>query len=293
MNTDKSKENENDWLAEQFEQNRPHLRSVALRMLGSTAEAEDAVQEAWLKLSKADTSEVQNLGGWLTTVVARVCLDQLRSRDSRREQPLIVEEHEQIEGEPDPEHAAIMADSVGLAMMVVLDTLSPAERLAFVLHDMFAVSFEEIGPLVGRSSTAARQLASRARRRVQGKEIIGDDPERHREIVTAFLTASQQGNFAALLTALDPNAEVRTDTAAAQFGAKPARGAEAAANVFAGRAQAAQFAIIDGAPGLIWSHSGRVRVVFTFTIEGEKITAIDIIADKDAIENMDLEVQET
>src|SRR5437660_1424397 len=218
---------EHDWLAEQFEGERPHLRAVAYRMLGSLSEADDAVQESWLHLSRSDTSGVENLGGWLTTVVARVCLDMLRSRESRHEEPL--DEHV-----PDPivssedgidrEHEALLADSVGLALLVVLDTLNPAERLAFVLHDLFAVPFAEIAPIVGRSPTATRQLASRARRRVQGAAIASDaDRARQREIVTAFLAASREGDFRALLAALDPDAVVRADRAAPDTEAEPHR----------------------------------------------------------------------
>src|SRR5262245_52581549 len=201
--------NQRDRLGERFEQNRPHLRAVAYRMLGSLSEADDAVQEAWLRLSRSDTSEVENLGGWLTTVVARVCLDMLRSRKSRREEPLGVHVPDPVvssEDGIDPEHEALLADSVGLALLVVLDTLNPAERLAFVLHDMFAVPFNEIAPLVGRSPTAARQLASRARRRVRGSAPVPDpDLARQREVVDAFLAASRGGDFDALLAVLDPD----------------------------------------------------------------------------------------
>src|SRR6266581_7689574 len=213
---------EHDWLAEQFEANRAHLRAVAHRMLGSLSEADDAVQESWLHLSRSDTSGVLNLGGWLTTVVARICLDMLRSRNSRREEPLEASVPEPItsrEGEIDPEQEVLLADSVGLALLVVLDTLTPAERLAFVLHDIFAVPFDEIAPIVERSPTAARQLASRARRRVRGAAMMKDaDLTLQRKVVDAFLAASRTGNFEALLTMLDPEVVFRIDGAASPKG---------------------------------------------------------------------------
>src|SRR5216110_1620913 len=223
-----------EWLARQFEDHRPHLRAVAYRMLGSISEAEDAVQDAWLRLSRADTSEVENLRGWLTTIVARVALNMLRSRRTRREQPLDVHVPDPIIDPADgtnPEHEALLADSVGLALLVVLETLPPAERLAFVLHDMFAVPFEEIATIVGRSPTAARQLASRARRRVQGADTARDaDIARQKEIVDAFLAAARQGDFEALLAVLDPDVVLRTDRAAAAAGAsREVRGARAVA----------------------------------------------------------------
>src|ERR671916_14390 len=212
-----------EWLAQRFEEHRAHLRAVAYRMLGSPSEAEDAVQEAWLRLSRSDTSGVENLGGWLTTIVGRVCLDMLRSRRSRREGPLGVHLPEPIVSRADgidPEHEALLADSVGLALLVVLETLSPAERLAFVLHDMFAVPFDEIAPIVGRSSTATRQLASRARRRVQGETAIPDaDLDTQREVVDAFLAAAREGDFEALLEVLDPDVVVRDDRGAVPIGA--------------------------------------------------------------------------
>ena len=216
---------EHDWLAERFEENRTHLRAVAYRMLGSLSEADDAVQESWLRLSRSDTSGVENLGGWLTTVVARVCLDMLRSRKSRREEPLDVHVPEPIvsrEAGTDPEHEALLADSVGLALLVVLETLAPAERLAFVLHDMFAVPFDEIAPIVGRSPAAARQLASRARRRVQGcgRALPDADLTRQREVVDAFLAAARGGDFDALLAVLDPDVVLRADRAAVPAGAR-------------------------------------------------------------------------
>jgi RNA polymerase sigma-70 factor (ECF subfamily) len=290
-------------LAAQFEANRPHLRAVAYRLLGSASEADDAVQESWLRLSRADASAVRNLGGWLTTVVARVCLDMLRSRTSRREDPM--EEYAAAEpvtleeGSADPEQAALMADSVGLALLVVLDTLNPAERLAFVLHDVFDVSFDEIAPIVGRTPIAARQLASRARRRVQGAEadpeadpaLAEADHARQRAVVEAFLAASRGGDFGALLAALDPEVTLRADAAALATGAQAAQGAQAVAAQFSGRARAAQLALVDGGAGLAWAPGGQPRAVFAFTLSDEgKITAIEIIADPARLSQLDLKL---
>ncbi len=274
---------EHEWLAEQFEAERPHLRAVAYRMLGSLSEADDAVQESWLHLSRSDTSGVENLGGWLTTVVARVCLDMLRSRNSRREEPLGAHVPGPIvsrEGGIDPEQEALLADSVGLALLVVLDTLNPAERLAFVLHDLFAVPFDEIAPIVGRSPTAARQLASRARRRVQGAAMVPDvDLTRQREVVDA------------LLAVLDPDVVLRADRAAVHAGAsREVRGAPDVARQFSGRARFAQPALVDGAVGAVWAPGGRPRVVFGFTITRGKIVAIDILADPERLHQLDLAV---
>jgi len=281
---------EHDWLAERFEENRPHLRAVAYRMLGSSAEADDAVQETWLRLSRAGVGGVENLGGWLTTIVARVSLNMLRSRTLRREEPMDPPTTGQPVAPPpngtDPEHEAVLADSVGLALLVVLDTLTPAERLAFVLHDMFAVPFEEIAPIVERSPVATRQLASRARRRVQ-EAGPGDPPgeiSRRREVVAAFLAASREGDFDALLTMLDPDIVLRADTAASQMGADAeAIGPRAVAGIFSGRAKALRPALIDGAPGAVWTYRGETRVVFAFTFTGGTITAIEQIADPERI----------
>ena len=281
---------EHDWLAERFEENRPHLRAVAYRMLGSSAEADDAVQETWLRLSRAGVGGVENLGGWLTTIVARVSLNMLRSRTLRREEPIDPPATGQPVAPPpngtDPEHEAVLADSVGLALLVVLDTLTPAERLAFVLHDMFAVPFEEIAPIVERSPVATRQLASRARRRVQ-EAGPGDPPgeiSRRREVVAAFLAASREGDFDALLTMLDPDIVLRADNAAAQMGADAeAIGPRAVAGIFSGRAKALRPALIDGAPGAVWTYRGETRVVFAFTFTGGTITAIEQIADPERI----------
>ena len=286
---------EQAWLAKRFEENRHHLRAVAYRMLGSPSEADDAVQESWLRLSHSDTSGIENLSGWLTTVVARVCLDMLRSRRSRREESLIAQVHEPIvshEDGIDPEREALQADSVGVALLVVLETLSPAERLAFVLHDMFAVPFDEIAPIVGRSPTAARQLASRARRRVQGAAPVPDaDPVRQREVVDAFLAASRGGNFDALLALLDPDVVLRADRAAVQVGASSeVRGAATVANTFSGRARFAQPAIVNGAAGAVWAPGGRPRVVFGFTLARGKIVAIELIADAKRLSELDLSI---
>ncbi|WP_406271485.1 sigma-70 family RNA polymerase sigma factor [Streptomyces sp. NBC_00191] len=286
---------ENDFLAERFEEHRARLRAVAYRMLGSSGEADDAVQEAWLRLSRSEADAIENLGGWLTTVVARVCLNMLRSRDTRREDPWDAHRPEPAadrEDIADPEHQALLADSVGLALLVVLDTLAPAERLAFVLHDMFAVPFDEIAPIVERTPAATRQLASRARRRVQGAETAPEtDVTRQREVVDAFLAASRGGDFDALLTLLDPDVVLRADSAAVRSGAGAARGAQAVAHTFAGRAQAARPALINGAAGLVWAPGGQPRVVFGFTIAADgRIVAIDIVADPGGLGRLDLEV---
>jgi len=284
--------NPHDRRAERFEENRGHLRAVAYKMLGSVSEADDAVQEAWLRFSRADTGDVANLGGWLTTVVGRVCLDMLRSRTSRRE--------DSLDGHPpdsfvtdtgDPEREALLADSVGNALMVVLETLTPAERLAFVLHDVFGVPFGEIAAIVGRSPVATRQLASRARRRVQGVEPSSAGGARRREIVNAFLAASRGGNFGALLELLDPDVVLWADPVAARMGAPgDVRGARAVAEFFDGAARAARPVLIDGAAGAVWAPGGTPRVVFGFTIADGKITAIDLLADPDHLAHLDLTI---
>jgi RNA polymerase sigma factor (sigma-70 family) len=282
-----------DWLVERFEENRTHLRAVAYRMLGSISEADDAVQEAWLRLSRSDTREIENLAGWLTTVVARVSLDMLRSRTSRREEPLDEPPTGTSVGDKgsiDPEGQAMLADSVGLALLVVLETLAPAERLAFVLHDLFAVPFDEIAPIVGRTPSAARQLASRARRRVQGATTNADaEVSPRREVVAAFLAASRNGDFDALLVMLDPDVVLRADPAAVLSGASAeVVGAAGVAGTFSGRAQAARLALIDGAPGAVWVSGGRTRMVFSFTIRGIKIVRIDLLADPARLGRLDL-----
>jgi RNA polymerase sigma-70 factor (ECF subfamily) len=284
---------EQKFLAEQFESNRNHLRRVAYRMLGSPAEADDAVQEAWLRLARSDAGEIGNLGGWLTTVVARVCLDMLRGRKSRREDPMGPDVAEPIvgrEGGIDPEQEVQMADSVGLAMLVVLETLAPAERIAFVLHDMFDLSFDEIAPIVGRSATAARQLASRGRRRVQGagKDIDADITEQQR-IVDAFLAASRNGDFEGLLAVLDPDVVVRADDAAIRLGAsRETRGAQAVAKTYMGRAQTARSALLDGVVGAIVAPRGQLLLVLDFTIADGKIVGIDAVADPERLRAIDL-----
>jgi RNA polymerase sigma-70 factor (ECF subfamily) len=286
-----------EWLAERFEEHRARLRAVAYRMLGSLSEADDAVQEAWLRLSLADTSDVENLGGWLTTVVARVSLNMLRSRRSRHEQPLGVHVPEPIidraEG-ADPEHQALLADSVGLALLVVLETLPPAERLAFVLHDMFAVPFSEIAPIVERSPEAARQLASRARRRVQGERTIPDaDLDRQREVVAAFMAAARQGDFAALVALLDPDVVQRVDMGAVPGAGREVRGAEAVAGqalMYSRLGVLAQPALINGVPGAVSVRDGKTIAVGAFTVSGGKIVAIDILADPERLSQLDLTI---
>jgi RNA polymerase sigma-70 factor (ECF subfamily) len=279
-------------LAGRFEQNRPHLTAVARRILGSEHEAEDAVQEAWVRLSRSDTADVDNLTGWLTTVVSRVCLDMLRSRTARREDPADLPETV-VSDAADPEQEAVLADAIGPALLLVLDALSPGERLAFVLHDMFAVPFPQIAEIVGCSPAAARQLASRGRRRVQGSSADRDDVSRRRAVVEAFLAASRHGDFAALLSMLDPSVELNADAAGARMGAAAlVRGADAVAEMFCGRAKAAELALIDGAPGAVWSAGGQPRVVFGFTIDHEgRITAIDLLADPSTLAAMEIVTQ--
>jgi RNA polymerase sigma factor (sigma-70 family) len=283
---------DNDWLAERFETHRPRLRAVAYRMLGSLAEADDAVQDTWLRLSRAGASEVENLGGWLTTVLARVCLNMLRARTTRREEPLDVRLPDPVvspEGELEPEQEALLADSVGLALLVVLDTLSPAERLAFVLHDMFDLPFDEIAPMVGRSPEAARQLASRARRRVRGAELPAPDPDlaRQRDVVDAFFQAARGGDFDALVALLDPDVVLRSD-----FGTRrPAapvvtRGAPAVARqALLGALPAAHLhpALVNGTAGVVVTVKGRPFAVLGFTVTDGRIVEIDAIADPDRV----------
>ena len=282
--------NEHDWLAERFEENRPHLRAVAYRVLGSASEADDAVQEAWLRFSRSGADGVENLGGWLTTIVARVALNMLHSRVSRREEPMDSPDASDAGGRARdagqrPEHEAVLADSVGLALLVVLDTLSPAERLAFVLHDMFAVPFDEIAPIVARSPAAARQLASRARRRVQQANAVPEaETAVRQEIVKAFLAASRGGDFEALLAMLDPDIVLRGDAAHD----RETQGALAVAGIFSGRAAAARLALVDGVPGAMWAQGGPIRVVFDFTIIGGKIVAIEMIGDPGRIGQLDV-----
>lgn len=289
------KNDENEWLAEQFEAQRTHLQAVAYRMLGSLSEADDAVQESWLHLSRSDTSRVENIGGWLTTIVARVCLDMLRSRKSRCEESLEESVSEPImnrEGGIDPEYEALLADSVGLALLVVLDNLNPSERLAFVLHDIFAVPFDEIAPIVGRSPTTARQLASRARRRVRGVPAVPDtDLTSQREVVEAFLAAARGGNFAALLTMLDPDVVFRFDRTMVPEGMPlEVHGAPDVAKQFSGRAQLARPALVNGAVGVVVAPRGRLFLALSLTITNGKIAEVDVFADPARLSQLELAV---
>jgi RNA polymerase sigma-70 factor (ECF subfamily) len=290
---------EREWLTDRFEEHRTRLRAVAYRMLGSVSEADDAVQDAWLRLSRADTSGVENLAGWLTTVVARVCLNMLRSREQRREKPLddphvpnpIISHANGV----DPEHEALLADSVGLALLVVLETLTPAERLAFVLHDMFAVPFEEIAPMIERSPAAARQLASRARRRVQDQAPAPDpDLTRQREVVDAFFAASRNGDFDALVAVLDPDVVLRSDGGLARprqthviHGARAVAGQAITARALSPFVRPA---LINGAAGVVVAPHGRPQFVMAFTVAGGKIVAIDVLADPERLQELDLAV---
>lgn len=292
---------ESDWLQQRFREHRAHLRKVAYRMLGSSAEADDAVQEAWIRLSRADAHGVENLGGWLTTVTARVCLDMLRARGARREEPLGPRDAG-VTARSDPEDDVLLADSIGPALLVVLETLAPAERVAFVLHDMFDLSFEEIAPIVGRSPTAARQLASRARRRVQGGAAAPEvDLARRQEVVRAFLAASREGNFEALLAVLDPDVIVRADdhavraAAANKWGGAPElareiRGAQAVAATFKGRARGARPALLDGEAGAVWTVGGQPRAAFLFTIARDKVVAIDLVVEPARLGALQIEI---
>jgi RNA polymerase sigma factor (sigma-70 family) len=287
---------ERDWLAESFEEHRPRLRAVAYRMLGSLSEADDAVQEAWLRLSRSDADEIENLGAWLTTVVGRVSLNVLRSRRTRGEQPLdavhvpepIID---RVDG-TDPEHEALLADSVGLALLVVLETLGPAERLAFVLHDIFAVPFDEIAPIVDRSPDAARQLASRARRRVRAENTVPDaDLDAQREVVEAFLAAAREGDFDRLVAVLDPDVVLRQDLGAA--GSRELRGAEAIAGQAAAYSQLGldiQPALVNGAVGLVATRDGRPFSVGAFTVRRGRIVEMDWLADPERLRDVDLTI---
>jgi RNA polymerase sigma-70 factor (ECF subfamily) len=284
---------ENNFLAERFEESRPHLRAVAYRMLGSRGEADDAVQEAWLRLSRSDTDAVDNLGGWLTMVVARICLDMLRARKARREQSFGPDVPEpSVSAEESIERNALLADSVGLALLIVLDKLNPAERVAFVLHDMFDIPFEDIAPIIERSPEATRQLASRARRRVRGEsEPLNADFDRQQAVVEAFLAAARGGNFEALLTMLAPEVVMRADKTAVRMGGQPElRGAAAVAAAFKGRAQAARPARVDGGIGVAVIFGGHLRIVLELAFDGEKIAGIEAIADPARIAQFEVEV---
>jgi RNA polymerase sigma factor (sigma-70 family) len=286
---------EREWLADRFEEHRPHLRAVAYRMLGSLAEADDAVQDTWLRLSRAGAGGVENLGGWLTTIVARVCLNMLRSRTTRREEPLDAHLPDPVVSpEPtlQPEEEALLADSVGLALLVVLDSLSPAERLAFVLHDMFDLPFEEIAPMVGRTPAAARQLASRARRRVKGAELPAPDPDlaRQRGVVDAFFRAARGGDFDALVSLLDPDIVLRSDFGARRPAAsRVTRGAAAVARqALLGALPTAHLhpALVNGAAGVVVTVGGRPFAVLGFTVTEGRIAEIDAIADPERVQRI-------
>jgi RNA polymerase sigma factor (sigma-70 family) len=290
---------EQDWLAQRFEEHRARLRAVAYRMLGSVSEADDAVQDTWLRLSRIDADEVENLGGWLTTVTARVCLNMLRSRQTRREQPFGPHVPEPIidpVAGVDPEHEALLADSVGLALLVVLETLAPAERLAFVLHDMFAVPFDQIAPIVDRSPEAARQLASRARRRVQGNAPVGDaDPQQQRQVVEAFLAAAREGNFDALVALLDPDVVLRADSGAVPGATVEVRGAAEVAGRALTYARLQLFnrpVLVNGMLGLIAYRDGRPFSVGAITVRGGRIVEMNILADPERLSRLDLTAME-
>ena len=292
--------NDRQWLADRFEEHRSHLRAVAYRMLGSLSEADDAVQEAWLRLSRSDAAEIENLGGWLTTVVARVSLNVLRSRRTRREEPLGPHVPDPIIDRTDgtdPEHEALLADSVGLALLVVLETLTPAERLAFVLHDMFSVPFEDVARMLERSPEAVRQLASRARRRVSGAAPPPDtDLDRQREVVEAFYAAARRGDFDALVAVLDPDVVLRADAGAVPGLSREVRGAETVAS------QALMFsrldldlhpALVNGAAGVVATRDGEPFSVMACTVRGSRIAEMDILADPERLKSLDLTVLES
>jgi RNA polymerase sigma factor (sigma-70 family) len=284
--------NENDWLAERFESSRARLRAMAYRMTGSLSDAEDAVQEGWVHVARADAGTVDNLDGWFTTIVARICLDMLRSRKSRREDPLLADE---VAAGSGPEQEAVLADSVGLAMLVVLDTLPPAERVAFVLHDTFGLPFDEIAAITGRTPAAARQLASRARRRIHGSPSVPEDRlVRQRRVAEAFIAAARGGDLSALLAVLDPDIVLNGDAQSSPTGrpltlrgaASVARGASLAGS----RAQDSRLILINGTPGIAWAPHGRLALVLAFTIPGDTITKIDIISDPDRLGELELAV---
>jgi RNA polymerase sigma-70 factor (ECF subfamily) len=283
-------------LASRFEADRRRLHSVAYRMLGSHTEAEDAVQETWIRLNRSDPESIDNLGGWLTTVLSRVCLGVLRSRRTRDEQALTDGDQPVIQPEvqpasDSPEEQAVLADTMGPALLLVLETLTPAERLAFVLHDLFAVPFEDVATIVDRSPAAARQLASRARRRIQGNdELSAGDRRREQEVVEAFLAASRRGDFEALVNLLDPEAVLRADRAAVKSAtanrakgapelAPEVRGGRDVANVLVGRAQGARLALIEGSPGAVWAPGGKPRAIFAFRVVGDAVTEVEIVTD--------------
>jgi RNA polymerase sigma-70 factor (ECF subfamily) len=284
------------WLVRQFEENRTRLKKVAYRMLGSESEADDAVQEVWLRLNRSDSDEIDNLAGWLTTVVSRICLDMLRSRTARREESLEIENGPAVisdAGAGDPEREAILADSIGPALLVVLDMLTPPERVAFVLHDMFGMPYEQIAPIIDRTAAASRQLASRARRRVRGSvsgaENNGNRPDRR--IVDAFLKAAREGDFQTLLEVLHPECVFRTDEFAQLIGApKPITGGRNVAEFFNGGASDARRATIDGVAGAAWAPHGKLRAAFSFTFRDDRIVDIEIIADRKRLRELEIEL---
>jgi RNA polymerase sigma-70 factor (ECF subfamily) len=282
---------QDDWLAERFEEHRSRLRAIAYRILGSSTDADDAVQEAWLRFSRTDTGAVENLGGWLTTVVSRVCLNMLQARRSRPQPVADPDQPEPIadRGEFDPEYQALLADSVGLALLVVLERLTPAERVAFVLHDVFGIPFDQIAPIVDRTTPATRQLASRARTRVQRRDVAQQaDRLRHSALVDAFLVAARSGDFDALLALLDPDVVLRADEHAVELGAaEETRGAERVA-AFSRFARGAKRALLDGTAAAVWMPGGRLRVVWEFTTSGDRITAIELIAEPEHLRHLDL-----
>jgi RNA polymerase sigma factor (sigma-70 family) len=287
-----------DWQAEEFERHRPHLRAVAYRMLGSLSDADDVVQEAWLRLNRSDAASVENMRGWLTTVVARLSLDELRTRKSRREHSAEAWLPEPIishQDGVDPEQEALLADSVGLALLVVLETLSPPQRLAFVLHDMFAVPFDEIGPIVGRSPAAARQLASRARRRVQGAPVPDADLARQREVADSFLAAARDGDFGGLLAVLDPDVVLRAQGPGAAGAPAVIRGAPAVAEralMFAQLARFARPALVNGAVGFVVTRDERPASIVGVIVRGGKIVEVDVVADPERLQKLDLAILE-
>lgn len=288
-----------DWLAKNFEASRIHLTAVAYRILGSKGEAEDAIQEAWIRLNRSESEAIENLNAWLTTVVSRVCLDMLRSRKSRREEPLDAEiSDEELQG---PEADYLMADAIGPALLVVLDLLSPAERIAFVLHDVFDLSFEEIAPIIDRTEVTTRQLASRARKKVRGASPAKKALGLQQEAVSAFLQAIKENNFEALISLLHKDAVLRADETAVKVaesnrsrGAPQFKseisGAKNIANTLKGKASEARFALVNGNPGLTWAPGGKPIVAFCFAVEGEKISTIEIVMDKNKLDNIQIEI---
>ena len=280
------------WVTEQFEANRSRLEGMAYRMLGSRTEAEDAVQEAWIRILRGDPAAIENVAGWLTTVTGRVCLDRLRARGSRPENLVgaDVPDREESSAEHDPEQAAVLAESIGAALLVVLDSMAPEERVAFVLHDVFAVPFEAIGTVVGRSPEAARQLASRARRRVQGAPTTASiDVAEHRALVEAFLRAARQGDFETLLRILHPDEVFEPDQASLDMGSRPrTRGAREVASAIGGGARGARLVLVDGLTAMAWAPGGRIRSLIQFTVADHRITGMTVTADPDRIAELDV-----